>query len=173
MKETFTRKEVVDLLEKIVHDITHNEIEYPVDVSKIDKETYNSDAYQYYTRGELDACAVVRKYQKVYSEIWPPKCGDGIMAIKEIIDAGKWLGRRTLGGEYDWQEHNICLDHIKAKLEKEHEGLQSALEQANKRISDLEAVLREVDDCACYWSEYYVPIGLPERIKTALKKPEN
>jgi len=76
MKETFTKEEVYDLLEKIVYDITTNEIEYPVDVSKIDKETYNSDAYQCYVRGEIDACAIIRKHQKGYSEAWPPKYGD-------------------------------------------------------------------------------------------------
>ena len=68
MKETFTKEEVYDLLGKIVHDIVHNDIEFPADVSEIDTETYNSDAYQYYTRAGLDACSIIRQYQREYSK---------------------------------------------------------------------------------------------------------
>ena len=32
------------------------------------------------------------------------------------------------------------------------------------------AVLEEVDECARYWSEYDVPLGLHERIKDAIAK---
>ena len=31
-------------------------------------------------------------------------------------------------------------------------------------------VLEEIDECAAYWSEYDVPIGLHDRIKAAIKK---
>lgn len=31
-------------------------------------------------------------------------------------------------------------------------------------------VLIEIMECADYWSEYYVPIGLPERIKNTIQK---
>jgi len=91
------------------------------------------------------------------------------MTIKEIIDHNRWLGQRTLNGEYDWQAHNISLDHIQAQLEKECDVV---LEQSNKRIAELESVLLEVDECAFYWSEYDVPIGLPERIKRVLENSE-
>jgi hypothetical protein len=30
-------------------------------------------------------------------------------------------------------------------------------------------VLEEVAECSDCWSEYYVPIGLPERIRAAIK----
>ena len=32
----------------------------------------------------------------------------------------------------------------------------------------LAEVLRELDECAAYWSEYDVPLGIHERIKSAL-----
>lgn len=32
----------------------------------------------------------------------------------------------------------------------------------------LRAALKEVEDCAEYWSEYFVPLGLPDRIRAAL-----
>ena len=31
-------------------------------------------------------------------------------------------------------------------------------------------VLEEIDECAAYWSEYDVPIGLHDRIRAAIKK---
>jgi hypothetical protein len=33
-------------------------------------------------------------------------------------------------------------------------------------------VLKELDECAVYWSEYFVPIGIHDRIKSAITKPE-
>lgn len=37
----------------------------------------------------------------------------------------------------------------------------------------LRAALKEVEDCAEYWSEYFVPIGLPDRIRAALATGES
>jgi hypothetical protein len=33
-------------------------------------------------------------------------------------------------------------------------------------------VLKELDECATYWSEYDVPIGIHDRIKAAIAKAE-
>ena len=42
--------------------------------------------------------------------------------------------------------------------------------RTDAQIAELVAVLRELADCAEYWSEYDVPIGIHDRIKTALAK---
>jgi len=60
MKEVYTKMEVHILLNKIIQDIVRNELEFPID---IDEDTYNSPEYQWYTRGELDACSIIRNYQ--------------------------------------------------------------------------------------------------------------
>lgn len=44
----------------------------------------------------------------------------------------------------------------------------SSLIQARDAVAKMIAVLREVDECAAYWSEYDVPIGIHDRIKAAL-----
>lgn len=45
---------------------------------------------------------------------------------------------------------------------------------ANARLiaaaPDLYAVLSELEECSEYWSEYEVPLGIAERIKSALQK---
>jgi 2-phospho-L-lactate guanylyltransferase (CobY/MobA/RfbA family) len=43
------------------------------------------------------------------------------------------------------------------------------LKEQNERMS---AVLQELDECASYWSDYDVPVGIHERIKSAIAKPE-
>ena len=40
--------------------------------------------------------------------------------------------------------------------------------RTDAQIAELVAVLRELADCAEYWSEYDVPIGIHDRIKAAL-----
>ena len=46
--------------------------------------------------------------------------------------------------------------------------------QANARMvlaaPDMLIVLEELDECAAYWSEYDVPLGLHDRIKAAIAK---
>lgn len=37
----------------------------------------------------------------------------------------------------------------------------------------LRMVLKEVSDCSEYWSEYFVPVGLPDRIRAALATGES
>lgn len=37
----------------------------------------------------------------------------------------------------------------------------------------LRGVLKEVEGCAEYWSEYFVPVGLPDRIRAALATGES
>lgn len=37
----------------------------------------------------------------------------------------------------------------------------------------LRKALKEVSDCSEYWSEYFVPIGLPDRIRAALATGES
>ena len=41
---------------------------------------------------------------------------------------------------------------------------------AKAKIDAMLTVLEEVDECAAYWSEYDVPLGLHERIKAAIAK---
>jgi type III secretory pathway component EscU len=46
--------------------------------------------------------------------------------------------------------------------------------EANQRIMiaapEMLEVLEELDECAAYWSEYNVPIGIHDRIKAAIAK---
>jgi hypothetical protein len=37
---------------------------------------------------------------------------------------------------------------------------------------DMLAVLKELEESACYWSEYDVPLGIVDRIKAAIAKAE-
>lgn len=36
--------------------------------------------------------------------------------------------------------------------------------------AEMYAMLQELDECADYWSEYDVPLGIQERLKNVLKK---
>jgi len=38
---------------------------------------------------------------------------------------------------------------------------------------DMYAVLRELAECSEYWSEYYVPLGIHDRIAAALAKADS
>jgi hypothetical protein len=56
------------------------------------------------------------------------------------------------------------------------DGLESPCSRRGQRnarmilaIPKMLAVLEELDECAAYWSEYDVPLGLHERIKAAIK----
>ena len=54
------------------------------------------------------------------------------------------------------------------------EGPTTEWGQANARMiiaaPTMLNVLEEIDECAMYWSEYDVPLGLHDRIKAAIKK---
>ena len=49
-------------------------------------------------------------------------------------------------------------------------------QEANARLiaaaPDLLAVLKELEECAGYWSEYDVPLGIVERIRAAIAKAD-
>lgn len=76
------------------------------------------------------------------------------MIIKKLFERERLYTASVI----DSYEHNRSIDRIEAAV--------------TERIEELEAVLREVADCSSYWSEYFVPIGLPEKIETALKQEE-
>jgi hypothetical protein len=46
--------------------------------------------------------------------------------------------------------------------------------QLKDASSEMLAVLEELEECSEYWSEYFVPIGIVDRIKAAIQcaKPE-
>jgi len=51
------------------------------------------------------------------------------------------------------------------------------IKQADARLisaaPDMYAVLRELAECSEYWSEYYVPLGIHDRIAAALAKADS
>ena len=69
------------------------------------------------------------------------------------------------------------IEEVK-ELEQKYE---LAVLQANVYVQQLEwlegqnqkmlEVLEELDECATYWSEYEVPIGIHDRIKLAITNP--
>jgi uncharacterized phage-like protein YoqJ len=69
------------------------------------------------------------------------------------------------------------IEEVK-ELEQKYE---LAVLQANVYVQQLEwlegqnqkmlEVLEELDECATYWSEYEVPIGIHDRIKLAIANP--
>lgn len=42
------------------------------------------------------------------------------------------------------------------------------IEELRDQNKQMLAVLEDVDACAEYWSEYYVPVGIHDRIKSAI-----
>lgn len=56
-------------------------------------------------------------------------------------------------------DEDVCKSEDVAKLEASHERM-------------LE-VLKELQECSEYWSEYFVPLGIHDRIKNAIKRAED
>lgn len=65
--------------------------------------------------------------------------------------------------EYDETEREL----IEAELLYEA-GFRNAYLRQQARIDKLRAVLQELRDCAAYWSEYDVPVGIVERMDAVL-----
>ena len=67
-----------------------------------------------------------------------------------------------------WEAFAVCY----SETDKPELGMQKAL--ANARLiaaaPDLYATLSELEECCEYWSEYDVPMGIIERIKSSLKR---
>ena len=59
-----------------------------------------------------------------------------------------------------WPAIQMC--HITALCDE--------VERLQAQRAAMLAVLEELDECAAYWSEYDVPLGLHDRIKSAIKK---
>ncbi len=55
------------------------------------------------------------------------------------------------------------------RLRADYEALKARHQELKDYAELLFDVLKEVDECAEYWSEYYVPVGLPERIREAVQ----
>ena len=49
-------------------------------------------------------------------------------------------------------------------------GLLDEVERLQDQRAAMLTVLEELDECAAYWSEYDVPLGLHDRIKAAIAK---
>jgi len=61
--------------------------------------------------------------------------------------------------------------------EQVHRSAKTDPAEANGRLiaaaPDMYAVLRELAECSEYWSEYYVPLGIHDRIAAALAKADS
>jgi hypothetical protein len=66
---------------------------------------------------------------------------------------------RYLAGLLKSNEGDICWSEDVARLGASHEQM-------------LE-VLKELQECSEYWSEYFVPLGIHDRIKNAIKAAED
>ena len=49
-------------------------------------------------------------------------------------------------------------------------GLLDEVERLQAQRAAMLTVLKEIDECSRYWSEYDVPLGLHDRIKAAIAK---
>ena len=56
-------------------------------------------------------------------------------------------------------EGDMCWSEDVARLEASHELMFE--------------VLKELQECSEYWSEYFVPLGIHDRIKNAIKAAED
>lgn len=66
---------------------------------------------------------------------------------------------RYMAGLLKSNEGDMCWSEDVARLEASHKQL-------------LE-VLKELQECSEYWSEYFVPLGIHDRIKNAIKSAED
>lgn len=82
---------------------------------------------------------------------------------------GPWLdlGHRQIAADLVIDRPVICEC-------RSHMGIEEA--DANMRLicaaPDLLAVVKELEDCAGYWSEYDVPLGIVDRLRAAIAKAE-
>ena len=68
----------------------------------------------------------------------------------------------------DLKDLTIKYDALKAK----YDVVYAALEHDVKVKKQMLEVLRELQECSEYWSEYFVPIGIHQRIANAIKAGE-
>lgn len=66
-----------------------------------------------------------------------------------------------------------CYDAGASNAAKNMKAARAAVAALIAERDALRAALKEVEDCAEYWSEYFVPIGLPDRIRAALATGES
>ena len=69
--------------------------------------------------------------------------------------------------------YDVCVDHPEAENERQElcnqiSSLRSALAEKTAQVERLKTVLTEVRECAEYWSEYDVPVGIVDRMDEAL-----
>ena len=78
---------------------------------------------------------------------------------------GPWKFIDVIGGCVVWAGKRQLLEYSHSPDEEN---------RANARLAasapDLYAVLSELEESCEYWSEYEVPLGIAERIKSALQK---
>lgn len=78
---------------------------------------------------------------------------------------GPWKFIDVIGGCVVWAGKRQLLEYSHSPDEEN---------RANARLAasapDLYAVLSELEESCEYWSEYDVPLGIAERIKSALQK---
>lgn len=66
--------------------------------------------------------------------------------------------------------YNIFSRHGKESLTKKYEEQEKANARLISAAPDMFNILLELQESASYWSEYDVPLGIVERIKSALNK---
>lgn len=87
---------------------------------------------------------------------------------KRIPD-GQILEHRYAELAADYFALSFKHDELKAK----YDVVYAALEHDAKVKKQMLEVLRELQECSEYWSEYYVPVGIHERIANAIKAGES
>jgi hypothetical protein len=95
----------------------------------------------------------------------------------------------------DWKKYDDARPKISVRIsKKDKQALDAALQQRGESASelllnciepvitqyknelmhaaapDMLEVLEELDECAYYWSQYDVPVGIHDRIKSAIAK---
>lgn len=54
----------------------------------------------------------------------------------------------------------------------DYRALKERMKQQGAAYAQMLEVLKEVQECSEYWSEYFVPVGIHERIANAIKVAE-
>lgn len=85
--------------------------------------------------------------------------------METTFTPGPWKFIDVIGGCVVWAGKRQLLEYSHSPDEEN---------RANARLAasapDLYAVLSELEESCEYWSEYDVPLGIAERIKSALQK---
>jgi len=108
---------------------------------------------------EVD-CEACDKPYRVTVDYTPTYSTEAVDTNDESVDPDDAMNR-CLAEEVEFLGETL--------YQESHQSQMARLQQQNAQMLE---VLKELRECAEYWSEYYVPIGIHERINNAIMKAE-